>query len=122
MQLSQQFFAQFGVDRFEPPRLDHDRVSISGFQIGEAQIVIGIRLVRLDAGCVFVSSNRLIEPACEEVCVAEFVESLRRAGLQLQGSLVGTNRIFVAALFDFAVTDLNPRFGRRGFRFAAVSK
>jgi hypothetical protein len=51
LQLSQQFLVQVDIDRFEPPRLDHGRFAIPDFEIGESQIVVSLRFVRLDASC-----------------------------------------------------------------------
>ena len=62
------------------PRLELGRFAISDFQIGESQIVIRLGLVRLDARRIFIRGNRRIEPAREEVCVAEFVVSFGGVG------------------------------------------
>ena len=63
----------------------------------------------MQARRLFVGSNRLVEAPSIIVSVAQFVVGFGRVRTKLNGVLISADRFVVAALFDLAIADLNPR-------------
>ena len=109
LHLSQQLLVQIRGNGFEHAALGQGRVTIADLKIRKAEIVISLRLLGLQARRLFVGSNRLVETPRIVVSVAQFVVGLGRVRTKLNGVLIGADGFVVAALFDLAIADLNPR-------------
>src|SRR2546425_12257325 len=81
---------------------------IADLKIRQAEIVISLGLLGLQARRLFVGSNRLVEAPRVVVSVAQFVVGLGRVRTKLDGVLISADGFVVAALFDLAIADLNP--------------